>query len=143
MQISSKFTIAVHMMTCMAYFTEMEKVTSDFLAGSVGTNPVIIRNLMLSLKNAGLIEVKRGTGGATIKKSLEEITLFDLYTAVENEKEKGIFRFHENPNPACPVGSTIHKTLDGRLAQIQDAMEAQMRSVTLWDVIRDTREFNL
>ena len=83
MQISSKFTIAVHMMTCMAYFTEMEKVTSDFLAGSVGTNPVIIRNLMLSLKNAGLIEVKRGTGGATIKKSLEEITLFDIYTAVE------------------------------------------------------------
>ena len=121
MQISSKFTIAVHMMTCMAYFTEMEKVTSDFLAGSVGTNPVIIRNLMLSLKNAGLIEVKRGTGGATIKKSLEEITLFDIYTAVENEKEKGIFRFHENPNPACPVGSTIHKTLDGRLAQIQPA----------------------
>ena len=60
MQISTKFTIAVHLLTAVAYFSESQKVTSDFLAGSIGSNPVIIRNIMGQLKEAGLIDIKRG-----------------------------------------------------------------------------------
>ena len=83
MQISSRFTIAVHMMTCMETFKEDYKITSDFLASSIHVNPVIIRRLLSQLKEAGLIGVKRGTGGAAAIEPLDEITFLDIYRAVE------------------------------------------------------------
>ena len=63
MQISSRFTIATHMMIIIAMQDTDSKVTSDFLAASVGVNPVIIRKTLSQLKKAGLISVARGTGG--------------------------------------------------------------------------------
>ena len=74
MQISTKFSIAIHILTATAYFSQDYKVTSDFLAGSVGCNPVIIRNLVGQLKGAGLLETRRGPGGITLAKPLGEIT---------------------------------------------------------------------
>ena len=79
MQISSRFTIAVHVLVCIETFKDSYKVTSDFLASSVNVNPVVIRRLLQQLKKAGLINVKRGSGGADIEKPLDEITLLDLY----------------------------------------------------------------
>ena len=63
MQISSRFTIAIHMMTCMETFKEDHKVTSDFLAASINVNPVIIRRILSQLKDAGLIEVREEPEG--------------------------------------------------------------------------------
>ena len=63
MQISSRFTIAIHMLTCIETFKEDYKVTSDFLASSINVNPVVIRRILSQLRDAGIIEVKRGTGG--------------------------------------------------------------------------------
>ena len=83
MQISTKFTTAVHVLIAIEYFRDDEKITSDMLAGTVGSNPVIIRNIMSQLKEAGLIEVRRGPGGITLLKPLEAITFLDLYRAVE------------------------------------------------------------
>ena len=57
MQMTSKFTIAVHMITAIDYFKDSEKVTSNFLAGSAGANPVIVRNVMGNLKKSGIIEL--------------------------------------------------------------------------------------
>ena len=57
MQISSRFTIATHMMIIIAMQDTDSKVTSDFLAASVGVNPVIIRKTLSQLKKAGLISV--------------------------------------------------------------------------------------
>lgn len=140
MQISSRFTVAVHILTCIAEFENTEKVTSDFLADSIQVNPVIIRNLLGKLKAAGLVAVKRGSGGASAAKPLESITFYDVYKAVECVDEEGLFHFHENPNPKCPVGRNIHGSLDGKLAEIQNAMEEKMREVTIADVVRDTDE---
>ncbi len=61
MQISSRFTIAIHMFACMETFGKDYKITSDFLASSINVNPVIIRKILSQLKSAGLIEVARGT----------------------------------------------------------------------------------
>ena len=83
MQISSRFTVALHIFTAMDVFGKDHKVTSDFLAGSIGTNPVIIRRLLTQLKNAGLITVARGTGGCEPTKPLNEITFYDVYKAVD------------------------------------------------------------
>ena len=61
MQISSRFTIAIHMLTCMEAFKKDYKITSDFLASSINVNPVIIRRILSQLREADIIEVKRGT----------------------------------------------------------------------------------
>ena len=75
MQISSRFTIATHMLIVLALEGKKQKLTSDILAGSVGVNPVIIRKTLSQLKNAGMITVARGTGGAEIAKDLKDISL--------------------------------------------------------------------
>ncbi len=140
MQISSRFTIAVHVLICIETFKNDCKVTSDVLASSVNVNPVVIRRLLQQLKKAGIVNVIRGTGGTELQKPAEEITLYDLYNAVECVEEGELFHFHENPNPLCPVGKNIHAILDVRLEEIQKAMEREMKSITIRDVMNDARK---
>lgn len=141
MQISSRFTMAVHTLICIDYFvSQKKKVTSDFIAGSVGTNPVIIRKLLLQLKAKGLIHVKRGTGGTTLAKSLQEISLYDVYQAVDCVNGHRLFHFHQHPCPQCPVGKTIHVGLDEKLQEVQAAMENKMRQISLADVAGDMQK---
>lgn len=139
MQISSRFTIAIHMFACIDTFGNNYKITSEFLAGSVNVNPVVIRRLLQQLKAAKLIKVARGSGGATIARPIDEITFLDIYHAVECVDNGELFRFHENPSTVCPVGRNIHNALDGRLYRIQKAMEDEMRKITLAEVIKDTQ----
>ena len=141
MQISSRFTIAIHIFACIETFEKEYKVTSDFLASSVNVNPVIIRKLLAQLKKAGLIAVRRGSGGASIAKPLEDITFLDVYRAVDCVEQGTLFHFHENPNRQCPVGKNIHKILDDKLQRVQNAMENEMKKITMADVIRDTKKY--
>lgn len=138
MQISTKFTIAIHLLAAVDYFGKDQKVTSDFLASSIGSNPVIIRNIMSDLRNAGIIEIKRGTGGIEITKPLEQITFYDVYEAVEKNKED-LFRFHENPSPLCPVGRNIHAALDGELIEVQKEFGDCLKKHRLSAVISNLR----
>ena len=140
MQISSRFTIAIHILICIETFKSDYKVTSDFLASSVNVNPVVIRRLLQQLKKAGIVSVVRGIGGADLENTLNEITLLDVYHAVECVEESGLFHFHDNPNQLCPVGKNIHSILDMRLEKIQKAMEQEMEAVTIQDVINDTQK---
>ena len=140
MQISSRFTIAVHVLLCIETFKKDYKVTSDFLASSVNVNPVVIRRLLQQLKKAGIISVVRGSGGADMAREAAEVTLLDVYHAVECVEEGELFHFHEAPNPLCPVGRNIHSVLDGRLEAIQKAMEEEMASVTIQDIMEDTHK---
>lgn len=135
MQFSSRLPIAVHILLAIVEFEGKEKTTSVFLAGSVNVNPVIIRNTLGQLKAAGLVEVKAGEGGSTLAKEPKDISLMDIFEAVE--KKELLFHFHENPNPECPVGKNVHAVLDKRLLAIQEAMQNQMKSVTLQNLIDD------
>ena len=139
MQISSRLTVAVHMLLCVEVCKNQRKVTSDFLASSVNVNPVVIRRILQQLKKAGIVSVARGSGGADVARPLEEITLLDLYNAVECVDGGGLFHFHEHPNQLCPVGRNIHAVLDGKLEAIQGAMEREMSSVTMRDIFSDTK----
>ena len=139
MQITSKFTIALHIITAIDYFKDTEKVTSNFLAGSVGANPVIVRGVMGNLKEAGIIDISQGKSGITLARPLEEIALYDVYKAVDCVSGEGLFHFHENPNANCPVGRNIHKSVDGRLSRIQKAMEDELKEITLSEIVNDTK----
>ena len=134
MQISSRFTIAIHIFLCMEAFGKDYKITSDFLASSIGVNPVVIRKLLSQLKSAGLIDVARGTGGATAARPADQITFYDVYKAVDLLEEGELFHFHENPNPDCPVEKNIHSVLDGKLMIIQKRMEQEMKNYTISEV---------
>ena len=137
MQISSRFTIAVHVLIAIESFKNEYTITSEFLASSVNVNPTVIRRILQQLKKADIVTVKRGSGGADLGRTPEEITLLDVYNAVEPVENGQLFHFHENPNELCPVGRNIHAIMDRRLEEIQQAMEEKMKSVTIADVMQD------
>ena len=83
MQISSRFTLAVHILTCIKTFGDSNKITSEFLAASTNVNPVIVRKILGQLKKAGIVEVARGSGGAVLAKPENDITFLDIYKAVD------------------------------------------------------------
>jgi DNA-binding IscR family transcriptional regulator len=136
MSISSRFSVGIHILALI----EINKSgisTSEFLAGSVNTNPVVIRKIIGMLKNAGLVKVRPGVAGAELAKELSDITLFDVYKAVNVVQEKELFTVHAHPNPECPVGRNIQNTIEPLFTVAQLAMEKVLRSLTLEDVVKD------
>ena len=140
MHITSKFTIAAHIIAAIDYFKDSEKVTSNFLAGSVGANPVIVRNVMGNLKEAGIIAISQGKSGISLAKELDEITFYAVYKAVDCVDDEGLFHFHENPNINCPVGRNIHSAMDEKLQRVQSIMENELSCITMADVVADVRK---
>lgn len=139
MSISSRFAVGIHILSLI----EVNKggvSTSDFLAGSVNTNPVVIRKIMGMLKNAGLVKVRPGVAGAELAKDLSEITLLDVYKAVNVVPEKELFSVHENPNPDCPVGRNIQDAISPILSTAQLALEKSLGNVTLDEIVKDIVE---
>lgn len=134
MQIATRFTIAVHTLLCIGYFSPTEKVTSGFIAASVNVNPVVIRRTLGQLKAAGLVTVEAGVGGASLARPAREITLLDVFDAVQSVNGS-LFDFHESPNPACPVGRSIHSVLDGELAAAEQALEDRLATTTIADLL--------
>lgn len=132
--------MAAHMVCAIDYFGDTRPVTSTFLAGSIGTSPVMVRTIMSMLKQAGIIQSSKGKSGITLARPLEQITLLDLWRAVDQSDAESLFHFHENPCPQCPVGGNIHAALDDRLQAAQQALEDQLQRTTLADIEKDIRK---
>ena len=138
MRFSTRLPIATHILLCLAVLGGTQKFTSNVLAGSAGVNPVVVRNVLAQLKAAELVTVEPGVGGAALAKPPEEITLLDVFRAVEDEGP--LFHFHENPSPECPIGGNINDVLEPRLGNAATAMEASLADVTLAQLADDNRE---
>ena len=134
MKITSRFTVAVHTLLAIHILGKERKITSEEIAASVNVNPVVIRRTLQSLKAAGLVSVRAGSGGAVLTKAPAEISLYDVYSAMDCVEGENLFHFHDHPNPACPVGRRIHALLDGNLVRAQRAMEDELRGVSLADL---------
>lgn len=134
MRINTRFTVAVHMLALIE-LNKSQPSTSELMALSVGTNPVVIRQMMSSLKRAGLIETQNGVPGSHLAKSAEEITLLEIYRAVRKKSDAPLFDFHPNPNPMCPIGRNIRMALDMPLMDAQAAMERSLETYTLKTVV--------
>lgn len=137
MQISIKCSVAVH---CLIFIHEAKgiaKVTSNLLAQSTGSNPVVIRNILSALKKAGLITVPRGTGGAELCADQSQITLYQIYSALEPEGVTSIIGIHPCQGRPCPVAQNIHKVLQTPYRKIEDAVQKTMESITLQSMIDD------
>lgn len=137
MQISMKCSVAVH---CLIFIHEAKgvaKVTSTLLAESTGCNPVVIRNILSALKKAGLITVPRGTGGAELCADPAEITLYQIYTALEPEGVTSLIGIHPCQGRPCPVARNIRRVLQTPYHKIEDAVRTTMESITLQSMLDD------
>ena len=141
LKISSRFTVAVHMLALIS-FDEYGNLTSRQIADSVNTNPVVIRRLMTKLKEAEFIDVSQGNSGIELIKPLSDITLFDIYKAVEVVDEKELFQIHENTNIKCVVGANIQMVLEVILENAQTAMESVLKNVTLENIVSKIIEYD-
>jgi Rrf2 family protein len=137
MRTSCRFAMAVHVLAVLAY-KEGDRVTSAFLAGSVNTNPVIIRRLLLSLQRARLVETCKGAGsGSRLSRSPGRINLAQVYRAVEEVEPFATPA--RKPNEACPVGHCIRKALNRIFGSAQIAMERDLEKTNLADVINEVK----
>ena len=83
------------------------------------------------------LSISQGKSGISLTKTPDQITFYDVYKAVDSVKDDGLFHFHENPNPECPIGRNIHKAMDSKLKRVQRCMEDEMRKITIADVMTD------
>ncbi|GAA1614906.1 Rrf2 family transcriptional regulator [Catellatospora bangladeshensis] len=139
MAANSRLTIAAHALAWMALSQQrgQDLLTSDQVAASVNTNPVIIRRSLGDLRRAGLVDVRHGAGaGWSLARSPQDITMLDVYDAVEQDP---LFAMHRTePNLECPVGRGIRPALGGVYGEIEQALRRELQRTTIADVLRET-----
>jgi Rrf2 family protein len=138
---NSRMTIAVHALAWMALARRQgrEVLTSDQVAASVNTNPVIIRRCLGDLRRAGLVTVRHGAGaGWSLARAPEEITLLEVHDAVGPEPPFGLH--HTEPNLECPVGMGIRPALSQVYGQVEKAMRRELAAVSVAGVLHETLE---
>ena len=135
MTASSRFPVATHILVAL-HWNEGTLLSSEQLANTVNTNPVVIRRVLGLLREAGLVTTLSGAhGGSTLAKDPADITLLAVYRAVE---ETSLFRFH-CPDATCALGGVIEPTLKPLYARAEEAMEQVLADVTVEDVSQDAR----
>jgi Rrf2 family protein len=129
MNTNSRFTVAIHVLTLLAYCGS-EPLTSEFIAGSVNTNPVVIRRLLASLRAANLVGSQGGPGGGwQLLKDPARLTLREVLAAVDSAP---LFPLHaSDPNPRCPVGKCIQSVLADTFRSAQAALEQDLERTTI------------
>jgi DNA-binding IscR family transcriptional regulator len=139
MSISTRFTVGVHILALIELNKEGIS-SSEYLAGSVNTNPSLIRKIMGMLKKAKLIEVQPGIPGAKLAMEPSNIKLLDVYKAVDVVQDNELFSVHEHPSPNCPVGRNIQDSITPVLSAAQLALEKVLGNVTIEDIVKDITE---
>jgi Rrf2 family protein len=134
--ISSRVAVAVHVLAYLAW-KRHEAATSERIAASVNTNPVVVRRIVGALRNAGMVTVQPGVGGgAQLARTPRDITLLEVYRAVEDGDD--LFSLHpQQPRRDCSVGGNIQAVLQGVFCRATAAMEEVLAGVTMEDVGRE------
>lgn len=131
-----KFSQALHMLVYISETTGT--ATSPALAESVGTNPSHIRKISGLLKDAGIVESRQGRSGFTLGRPKTQITLAEVYTAVNRDKH--LLHIHEDPNPECPIGQHISDVLQPTFDDLERRLLTALGTRTLDDLIKSLRQ---
>ncbi len=138
MAANTRFYIAVHVLVLLAMYPE-ERLTSEGIAVSVGTNPVIIRRIMGQLRKAGLVTSKIGAGGGCdLARPPEKIPLSEVYRAVEG----AVMEPHTNPNRGCPVGRQIHEAMKDIACAVETNIDKALHKATIAHTVDEIRSLN-
>ena len=133
MSTSSRFAVAVHVLTLMAW-SDDEPLKSEQVAESVNTNPVVIRRILCDLADATLVVSQTGAmGGSRLARRADEITLHDVYQAVNCG---GVFSLHrQHPSRHCPVGVNIETVMGEVLDEVNSAVGDVLAGITIRDIV--------
>ncbi|MNK42272.1 putative HTH-type transcriptional regulator YwnA [compost metagenome] len=128
---NTRFATAIHIMTLLAKEPQAF-LTSDWLAGSINVNPVIVRKELINLKKSGLVESRQGKdGGVRIGKNAKGINVAEIYQAIKNTEVLG--KKNLNPNPLCSVGKDINKNLNQLFSETDDLVFQFLKDKKLSD----------
>lgn len=141
MKMSSKFTVSVQMLMLISV-SQSKKVTSEMISESTGCNPVMVRQLFGKLKKAGILNVTTGRGVTMLMKSPSDISLWDIYMAVEEYSSKELFKFHPQISDGCEVGRFFENILSVHLDEAVQAMGERMSKTSLTQLIDECRHAN-
>lgn len=139
MSANSRLTIAIHALAWLALARRRgrELLTSEQVAASINTNPVIVRRSLGELRRAGLVEVRHGAGaGWRLARPPEQITLLSVYEAVESAPLFGLHR--TEPNQECPVGQGIRPALTQVYGAVELAVRRELGATTIAEVLDQT-----
>ena len=134
--VSTRFAVAAHILLMVAT-DGSAPLTSQRLASSINTNPVVIRRITGQLARAGLVRVRRGPGGAELTRPAEAITLEDVWRAVHARAEGPLLPLHANPDTRCPVGCRVHAVLGEAFGQAERSLERALARTTLADLLQE------
>lgn len=137
MKYSTRLSDTLHI---LAYICLAEGVTpsSGKIAESIQTNPAYIRQLMVALKRAGLLTNTQGQANPQLTRPPKDITMLDVYRAVEGEKP--LLHLDTHTNPQCGVGVYVQGVIAGCYGEVQTAAEQTMGRITLQDILDQYRE---
>lgn len=135
MRINTKCSIALHCLVVIHEFAEKRKVTSELLAKSTGCNAAAIRSILLPLQKEGIISVARGVGGASLNKAPNQLTIWDVYKAVEPDGLEHLIGLHPSPSDQCPVGQQMHAVLKTTYQEIGNSVKENMMGITLQHIL--------
>ena len=133
MAANSQFSMAVHILTLLAKSAD-GNVKSEYIAGSVNTNAVVIRRLLGQLGHANLVVSQTGAfGGTRLARPPTDINLVEVYKAVCCGE---VFALHHNPpNQDCPIGKNIEAVLCNLQKEIYKTIGEKLSQFTLQNVI--------
>lgn len=140
---NSRLTVASHVLGLIAYLEREEGrgATSDELAESVGTNAVVIRRVLGQLKNAGIVDSRRGAGGGSVlARDPKDITLRAVYEAVQDEGCEIIGRHANGVGEDCPVAPVIAEYLDELYMDAEEALKRTLAQVTVDSMSKEVME---
>jgi Rrf2 family protein len=136
--VNTHFAVAVHILVFIAE-QGGAPVTSQTVAGSVGTNPSFVRRVVAQLGRAGLTKGQEGIGGGTVlARDAASITLRDVYHAVDESRV--LVPLHPSPHPLCKVGGNITSALGDTVKHVEDAVNSRLERTTIADVLADVNE---
>ena len=134
----TKFSLAVHVLILISEASN--PISSDQMAGSVGTNASYIRKILALLKKGEIVNGQRGIGGYSLTVAPEQLTLLQIYQAVMEEPKIHLLDIHQNPSDQCIVGRYIRPVLTGMFADMEDTFARSLAGKTLADCIADIRK---
>lgn len=140
MRVNTKFSIAMHCLLFIAVYENKLKVTSTLLSESTGCNPAEIRSILNKLQKSDIIRIVRGVGGAYLNLHPEDISLWKVYSAIENTNYKQLIGMHPNPSVTCPIGKNIESVLSFTNDEITKALQISMEKISLQSLINKYME---